>query len=134
MRAIIDTNIVVSAYLGGRLEIILRSFKEDKYTLIVSKAIADEYFLVLKRPRFRIDSEALDDFASLLVSKAEFVTPFTPVTAIKSDPSDNIFLEAALAGKADCVVSGDAHLLDLKTFGAIPILTAREFIELLQNL
>jgi len=111
------------------LAIILRSFKEDKFTLIASKSIADEYFRVLKRPKFKIDSDALDDFSSLLVNKAEFVTPLTNVTAVKVDPSDNRFLEAALEGKVDYVVSGDAHLLELGSFEGIPILTAREFIE-----
>ena len=129
MRAVIDTSIIVSAYLGGVLAIILRSFKEDKFTLIASKSIADEYFRVLKRPKFKIDSDALDDFSSLLVNKAEFVTPLTNVTAVKVDPSDNRFLEAALEGKVDYVVSGDAHLLELGSFEGIPILTAREFIE-----
>lgn len=131
MRAVIDTNIIVSAYLGGALEVILRSFKDEQFTMIASKAIVDEYFKVLKRPKFRFEYADLDDFASLLVNIAEFVTPAMAVTAVVSDPSDNIFLEAALAGKADYVVSGDAHLLELKTFGGIPILTAREFIELL---
>ncbi len=44
------------------------------------------------------------------------------------------FLEAALAGIAAYVVSGDSHLLELKTFRGIPILTAREFIERLENI
>jgi predicted nucleic acid-binding protein len=51
------------------------------------------------------------------------------VTAVEADPSDNKFLEAALEGKAIYLVSGDNHLLDLKTFRGILILTARDFIE-----
>ncbi len=133
MRAVLDTNIIVSAYLGGALENVLKAFKTGRYTLVVSDPIVDEYFKVLKRPKLRIKPDEFDDFASLLLVKAEFVTPSEVVTAVKADPSDNKFLEAALEGEADCLVSGDNHLLALKFFRGIPIITAREFIEQLQD-
>lgn len=41
MRVVIDTNIIVSAYLGGSLEVVLKAFKAGEFTLIVSKAITD---------------------------------------------------------------------------------------------
>lgn len=46
-------------------------------------------------------------------------------------PTDNKFIEAAVAATVDCVVSGDAHLLSLGSFHDIPIITARRFLELL---
>jgi uncharacterized protein len=52
---------------------------------------------------------------------------------VEADPTDNKFLEAALAGPAVCVVSGDSHLLQLMSFHGISIFTAREFIERLEN-
>jgi uncharacterized protein len=133
MRVVIDTNVIVSAYLGGALEEILIAFKKGKFTLIVSRNIADEYFSVLRRPKFKIEQDEFDDFASLLVSKAEFVTPIETITAIRDDNSDNKFLEAALEGKASCIVSGDNHLLEIKTFRDIPIISARVFIEMLSE-
>jgi putative PIN family toxin of toxin-antitoxin system len=129
MRFVIDTNVIVSAYLGGTLETVLRSFKEGQFTLVVTDAIANEYFTVLQRPKFKIERDEFDDFVALLMSKAEFVIPTETVTAIESDPSDNKFLEAALAGKARRIVSGDNHLLELKTYRGISILTAREFLD-----
>jgi putative PIN family toxin of toxin-antitoxin system len=128
VRIVIDTNIIVSAYIGGSLEIIIKAFKADKFRLIASKAISDEYLDVLARPKFKIERNEIEDFAALLVSKAEFVTPTKSVHAVEADPTDNKFLEAALEGKAIYVVSGDSHLLDLKSFRGIEILTAREFI------
>jgi len=128
MRVVIDTNIIVSAYLGGVLEEILKAFKAGKFTFIVSKSIAEEYLRVLSRPKFKIERDEIDDFASLLVSKAEFVMPTETIAAIPSDPTDNKFLEAAVEGKAIYIVSGDSHLLELKTFRGIEILTAKEFI------
>jgi putative PIN family toxin of toxin-antitoxin system len=129
MRVVIDTNIIVSAYLGGTLESILKAFVKGKFTLIVSKPIADEYFDVLIRPKFKIKRDEFDDFAALMMSKAEFVQPTETISAIEPDPSDNKFLEAAQEGKADYIVSGDSHLLDLQSFHGIPILSAREFLD-----
>jgi putative PIN family toxin of toxin-antitoxin system len=106
--------------------------KAGKFTLIVSHDIASEYHAVLKRPKFRIAQTELDDFFALLLNKAEFVSPSDTVSIIIADPTDNKFLEAALEGKADLIVSGDTHLLDLKVFHEIPILTVREFISRLE--
>ena len=133
MRAVIDTNIIVSGYLGGTLEAIIVAWKTGKFTLVVSEAIADEYLTVLKRPKFSIERRELDDFSALLLDKADFVIPLETVNAIPADSTDNKFLEAAIAGKVDFVVSGDTHLLDLKSFRDIPIITAREFVHSLEN-
>jgi uncharacterized protein len=65
---------------------------------------------------------------ALLLNKAEFVSPSDTVSIIIADPTDNKFLEAALSGKADFIVSGDHHLLELKEFRNIPIITGQEFI------
>lgn len=60
------------------------------------------------------------------------VTPQEKITAILSDPGDNKFLEAAVAGKAAAIVSGEHHLLELGSYAGIPILTAQEFLDWLE--
>lgn len=52
---------------------------------------------------------------------------------MEADPKDDKFLEAAIAGKADFIVSGDKHLLDLKEFRSIPIISGAEFIQFLET-
>ena len=133
MRVVIDTNIIVSGYLGGSLEAIIVAWKSGKFTLVVSAAIVDEYLTVLKRPKFKIARAELDDFSALLLDKAEFVIPLESIHAVSVDASDDKFLEAAIAGKASLIVSGDGHLLELETFRDIPIVSARKFIEQLKN-
>lgn len=133
MRVVIDTNIIVSGYLGGALETIIVAWKSGTFTLIVSDAIANEYHAVLKRPKFKIKRAELDDFSALLLDRAEFVIPLETVNAILADPTDNKFLEAAIAGKVNLIVSGDNHLLELKSFREIPIITAREFVTWLES-
>lgn len=133
MRVVLDTNIIVSAYLGGTLEAIVVAWKSGKFTLIVSAAIVEEYLLVLKRPKFKLELAEIDDFSALLLDKAEFVIPLEHVTAVLGDETDNKFLDAAMAGKANLVVSGDGHLLELKTFREISVITAREFLKLIST-
>lgn len=61
------------------------------------------------------------------------VKPTKRINEIKDDPSDNKFLEAAIAGNADYIVSGDKHVLKLKKFKDILIVTPAEFLEVYNN-
>ena len=133
MRVVLDTNIFVSMSLGGRVGKLYIAWKARQFTLIVSDEIHSEYLDVLSRPKLHLAAETISIVTAHLQRKAKFVIPSEAIKVIDADPSDNKFLEAALAGKADCVVSGDSHLLDLKTFHGIPVLTAREFIERLEE-
>ncbi|MBE7432705.1 MAG: putative toxin-antitoxin system toxin component, PIN family [Anaerolineales bacterium] len=133
MRVVVDTNIIVSGYLGGSLEAVIVAWKSGKFTLIVTDAIAAEYLAVLNRPKFKIERAEIEDFSALLLDKSEFVIPLAKINAVPADPSDNKFLEAAVAGKANLIVSGDGHLLELETYHEIPIIPAHEFIARLQN-
>jgi putative PIN family toxin of toxin-antitoxin system len=129
MRVVLDTSVFVSMALGGQVGKINAAWKEGKFTLIVSDAILSEYLDVLSRPKLHLTADTVSLVTARVQRRAKFVTPAESVHAIESDPSDNKFLEAAIAGKAVYVVSGDSHLLDLKTFRGISILAAREFIE-----
>jgi putative PIN family toxin of toxin-antitoxin system len=133
MRVVLDTNVFISAVLGGRLGIILEKWKAGSFTLIVTDVIAGEYLNVLSRPKFKISEEEMIAVSDYLLQVAEFVTPEEEITIIADDPTDNRFLDAAIAGKADFVVSGDHHLLHLKSFRDISIITAKEFITGLEN-
>lgn len=133
MRVVLDTNVFVSMLLGGQVGKIHDAWKEGKFLLIVSDAILSEYLDVLQRPKLHLTSQATSAVMGRIQRKDEFVTPAEAITIIETDPSDNIFLEAALEGRADCLVSGDSHLLELKTFQGFSIISAREFIAGLKN-
>ncbi len=62
------------------------------------------------------------------MSIATFVKPTEKIDIIKNDPDDNIHLEAAVAGDAAYIVTGDSDLLELKEFRGIRIVTAKEFL------
>lgn len=133
MHVVVDTNIIVSAYLGGVLEGIIVAWKSGKFTLVVSKEIAGEYLDVLRRPKFKSEKAEVDDFAALLLDRADFVIPLESLNVIEDDPTDNKFLEAAVAGNASLIISGDNHLLDLGIFRNISIITPRKFVDILQS-
>ena len=133
MRVVLDTNVFISAVLGGRLGVIIDEWKAGKFTLIVTDSIAREYLDVINRPKFKIPQAEIVAATDYLLQSAEFVTPQEEIQVIVADLTDNKFLEAAVAGKVNFIVSGDNHLLELKSFREIPIVTAREFITWLES-
>ncbi|MFZ5882552.1 MAG: putative toxin-antitoxin system toxin component, PIN family [Chloroflexota bacterium] len=133
MRVVLDTNIFLSSILGGKLSVIIDEWKAGKFKLIVSEAIAREYLDVINRPKFKIPPIEIVTVAEYLLQTAEFVTPEEEVLVVVADPTDNKFLEAALVGKVNYIVSGDSHLLELGSFRGIPIIRAADFIALLKS-
>jgi putative PIN family toxin of toxin-antitoxin system len=131
--AVIDTNVFVSAVLGHALQAILDNWQAGSFALIVSDEIIQEYLGVLRRPKFHLTPEIIDPIMAQIFQQAEFVTPDTPVDMIKADPSDNKFIEAAIQGQAAYIVSGDNHLLELQSYEGVKIITAREFLSLLEG-
>jgi putative PIN family toxin of toxin-antitoxin system len=132
MRVVLDTNIFISSILGGRLKAIVDEWKAGKFKLIISEAIAREYLDVISRPKFKIPPLEIVTVTEYLLQNAEFVTPDEKIVVIVADPTDNKFLEAAIAGNVDYIVSGDSHLLELGSFREIPIIKAVDFIALLK--
>ena len=92
----------------------------------------NEYFEVLNRPKFGLKQETIDKIAGFIYQFSEFVVPEEKIKFIEDDPKDDKFLEAAIAGKVDFIVSGDKHLLDLKEFRSIPIITGRDLLDWLK--
>jgi|SRR5712691_11312694 len=139
MRVVLDTNVVVSALCSGRASParILERWHQEQFELIVSEPILAEYRRVLGyeklRPRHRLAERGIVDFVNELRRFAELVPVEISLAVITSDPSDNRFLECAVAGRADYIVSGDAHLLDLDTFQELRILAPAAFLLLLEH-
>ena len=130
LRAVLDTNVIVSALLfRGTTRCVVSLWQERKFIPLVSKELVQEYFRVLAYPKFGLSVQEVKG----LVERQ--MLPFsTPVKAkkispiIHEDPSDDIFSACAVAGRADYVVSGDRHLLDLTTYQKIPIVFPSVFL------
>lgn len=133
MRAVIDTGIFVSALIrkGGTLGSILGALRDGSFSAVYTTDTLVEIIDVLGRDKFRIKYHIEPDDISALIHlirlRGELVIPNDKVTACR-DPKDDKFLEAGLAGSADCIVSGDSDLLDMGSFEDIPIMRPAEFI------
>lgn len=65
-----------------------------------------------------------------IIAIATLVEPVEKLNIVKEDPDDNMVLECAKAGKVDYIVSNDKHLLKLKEFEGIKIVTPKEFLQI----
>jgi uncharacterized protein len=128
-RIVVDTNVLVSGFMGGNPRRVLREWAKGGFALCVSPAVLAEYERVLAR--FDHLSAEADELLDL-ISEGENVLRVSPseaVHAVSADPDDDRFLECAVAAQADAIVSGDRHLLSLLAFRGIPILSPAAFLE-----
>lgn len=129
-KVVVDTNVFVSAaFLKGISSALIEKWKENKFILLFSPDIFDEYFEVIARPKFRQEEKDIREFAELLTQRGVAVEPQIQLGVIKEDPKDNKFLECAIAGEANFIVSGDRHLLSLKQYKGIKIIKLSAFIQ-----
>lgn len=127
-KVVLDTNVFVSAILlKGSSALIMEKWRQGKFVLLISADIFEEYFEVIARPKFKQKEEDIKELAALLTEKAVAVEPRIRIKEIEADPEDDKFLECAVAGRADFIVSGDHHLLDIGDYRGIKILSLADF-------
>ena len=124
----LNSNIYISALLwDGNERKIVYDCREGRYQSVISFAILNEIERVLSI-KFQIPTEIINDYLSEILTFSDLVFPSTKIEEIKDDPSDNEVLETAIEGKADYIISGDKHLLNLKKYKDIKIIRTREFL------
>ena len=129
-RIVVDSNVIVSGFLfGGNPARVLGSVLEGVTRCFTSLSILDEVRGVLQRPKFGLTAEQALAFVDEFHFLCHVVDPRTRLQVIADDPKDNMVLECAVAAKADVIVSGDAHLLDLKQWESIRIVSPVEFFK-----
>jgi putative PIN family toxin of toxin-antitoxin system len=137
MRLVLDTNVLVSAFLWqgipGRL---IELATEQGIQLITSRALLDELSEVLQRKRFakKVQATGLTPVQMLRIYQrlARRIVPRRPPQRISRDSDDDAVLACALAAHVDFIVSGDADLLTLKVHRDIPILSPVEALRMIE--
>ena len=128
-RVVVDSNVVVSVLLfSGIPGKLIPLWKGRHIQPLCSKDIIDEYVPVLAYPKFKLAESEIEFLISQeIVRWFEIVAvpPGKPFVIV--DPSDDKFIWCALAGRADAIISGDEHLLNLAN-SPIPILTPSQFL------
>jgi putative PIN family toxin of toxin-antitoxin system len=130
MRVVVDTNVFVSAALKDQSlpAIAVRQIAMG-HVLLKSAATERQLFEVISRPYFiPLIAPETRDWLQTIVDAAESVTIIERIAGCR-DPTDDKFLELAVNGHADLIVSGDADLLVLDPFRAVPIVTPASFLQ-----
>lgn len=138
IRAVIDTNVLVSAVIlpTSAIGTVLRLMRHDRFTPLYCHETIEELARVLARPRLRtkyhVDERDIRTVLDLVLLRGTAIELAERVTVCR-DPKDDVFLSLALSGSADFIVSGDNDLLSLHSFRGIPIITPAEFMRRMGN-
>ena len=132
LKVVLDTNIYISAILfGGNPERIRKLSKEKELEILISEAIIAEIAEVLRK-KFNWESWQISQIIDEIRESATLIIPNQTLSITKGDEDDNRILECAVEGKVQYIVSGDKqHLLPLKEYQGVKILSPSEFLILL---
>lgn len=134
MRAVIDTNVLLSALLwGGAPHAILEHARNGTITLISSPALLAELARVMERPKFdviflRTNTSRPHTLAEVR-QLVEVIDPPPLPQPVCRDKDDDVVLALALAAQADMIISGDDDLLSINPFQGIPILAPAQALQ-----
>ncbi len=128
MKVTVDTNFLISAtqWDYSVAHKLLKNFILSDAEIFTTQDILDETIEVLKR-----DFEYSKDEAKNIIEKillfAKLIEPKQKVEIIKDDPDDNKVIECAIESSSNYIISYDRHLLKLKEYKGIKIITPEEF-------
>jgi putative PIN family toxin of toxin-antitoxin system len=131
MRVVLDTNSVISALLfSGTASRLVPLWQSRRIIMLISRAILEEYLRLLAYPNFRLTNEEIKGLMEEeILPFVETVRVRRRLSVVRRDPDDDKFLECAVGGRAECLVTGDRDLLDLGSYRRVKILTVRDFLE-----
>lgn len=142
-KVVIDTNLFVRGLLKGPVTVpLMQAWKEHRFKLVTSERLMAELFEVLARPKFKryFSKNDVRELGELIYEQAEIVEP-TAHVALCRDPKDDVFLDAAIAGKVHYLVTGDDDLkgdqalkTKMRNKYAIQIMGVPEFLAVLASI
>lgn len=130
MKVVFDTNVVASAsFWRGAPFDCLAAWAQGRCLAVVSSNLLAEYHETVEELRLDYPDRKCVEWVDALTEAAELVFPVERASGATPDPDDEMILECALAAEADFIVSGDKkHLLDLRQYQGIPIVSPAEFL------
>ena len=136
-KAVLDTNILVSAFITprGTPAKLLHAWREEQFDLVTSPPILVELQEALCRPkikiRYHLSLEGIHNFLTLIASATVLVPGTTTVSAPIQDPDDLMVFATAIESQAAYLVTGDKELLRLERFQSIHIITPSAFLRII---
>lgn len=135
-RFVFDTNVLVSALILGNSKP-GQAFRNALQSgqILLSLPALEEIAEVISREKFEryVTPEERDEFLQALVRRARFIEPDAQIRICR-DPKDDKFLELAISGAADFIISGDDDMLALSPFRGMEIITPDDFLRQLEDL
>lgn len=133
MRVVIDTNIFVSSFFGGKPRKVIDLWKNGFIILCLSKEIVDEYLEVLQRMGLQ-DRTGLAKLLALFARGFNCVfTSKTPeLKIVENDPDDDKFIECAVALHAKYIITGDKEVLNVRNYMDIHMVSPDHFLDLFE--
>lgn len=133
LRAVLDTNVLLSALIGtGKPRELWRAAVERKFVVIISKELFAEFLSVVEREKFRtVRKGTVGRFVSQLIRISTIAVIKSSYKVVLEDPDDDMVINTAYSGKADYIVTGDSHLLEMGKFRNIKIISIGSFLKLL---
>ncbi len=138
MIVVLDTNVIISALLSpkGPPAEVVRRWQADEFDVVASPALTAEFERALTYPKvnkyLKLPQEEVSRLLKRFQTTAVVVVPQITLDVVREDPADNRILECALAGEAAYVVTGDKHLLKLKTYEHVVIVNPTGFLAVLE--
>ena len=137
LRIVLDTNVIISScVLGKRLSIICEALESNKITLVLSNTTLNELLTTLTYSKFKLSKLKIDALMLKILTHSEVIDIEEDLQLQKDicrDTDDIKFLECAIVGSVDYLVTGDKDLLSIGTIRGIQIISPAQFIEILQN-
>ena len=128
MRIVVDTNVLISGiFWGGIPSEIVRAWAEGNLIAVCSAEIVKDYNGITRRMNPGLALIEVDRLLALLIRHSEIVRPNHWFKIVQDDPQDDKFIDCAFHARAHTVISGDKHLLRLKKFGPVQIMSPAEF-------
>ena len=129
MKAVLDTNVFVSSFFGGNPRKVIDLWKTGELTLCLSAPIVDEYVAVLRK----LGLEGEDELGELLDLFARgthllFTATTPPLAVVAADPTDDKFIECAVALHADVIITSDKALRRVGSYMGIRILSPQDLL------
>ena len=131
MRVALDTHVLISALLfTGVSSELVPLWQKGAVTILLSREILEEYLRVLAYPKFKLSRQEIRVLIEGdLLPFVEIVNPGRRLKVVITDPSDDKFLECAVSGKADILISGDKALLAIGRYRRVQIQSPSQFLD-----
>jgi putative PIN family toxin of toxin-antitoxin system len=133
MKIVLDANVFISSFFwSGNPRIVLGRVIAGIDELFITKEILDEIYDVIRRPKFHVDEDEINYFINSIEEIANKIVPKVRIKNGSRDKTDNKYIACGITAHVDYILSGDIHLLELKEYAEIKIITVKNYLEIVK--